>query len=127
MAMRIAMTILGAMLYVSVVRLLAAAAQPFCSRRPAYNTVGRLPYCAACFFSCAAGALDQLGLKLFLVSTVPAAFGGSSGLLWVDSFFTSKPAGLTLPVRRQPSWWIAAAAFGLFYIVVVGRGIHFKH
>jgi hypothetical protein len=125
-ALRIAMTILGAALYIRGAPS-RGAVQPFCSRRPAYNTVGRLPYCAACFFSCAAGALDPLGLKLFLVSTIPAAFGGSSGLLWADSFFTSEPAGLTLLVCRQLTWWIAAAALGLFYIVLVGRGIRFAH
>ena len=83
--LRIVMTGFGAGLYVLVVRQLAVAVHPHCPSRPDYNTVGRLPYYAACLFSCAAGALDPLGLKLFLVSTVPAAFGGSSGLMWADA------------------------------------------
>ena len=65
-ALRIAMTIFGAALYVSVARLLAVAVWPFCSHRPIYNVVGRLPYYAACLFSCSAGVLDPLGVKLFL-------------------------------------------------------------
>ncbi len=126
-ALRIAMTIFGAALYVSVVRLLAVAVSPFCSQRSTYNTVGRLPYWAACIFSCAAGAFDPLGLKLFLVSTVPAAFGGSSGLIWANSLLPSKKAESTLLVCRQPIWWIVAAVLGLSYIVILGRGIRFKH
>src|SRR3984885_2120903 len=39
-ALRIAMTILGAALYVSVVRLLAIGMWPFCLDRPAYNVIG---------------------------------------------------------------------------------------
>ncbi len=125
--LRIAMTIFGAVLYVFVVRVLAAAVLPFCSNRSDYNVTGRLPYVAACLFSCAAGSLDPLGLKLFLLATFPAAFGGSSGLLWADSFFPRKPAERTLLVSRQPIWWITATVFGLAYIVIVGRGIKFAH
>ena len=125
--LRIVMTIFGAALYVSLVRLLAVAVRPFCSRRPDYNTVGRLPYCAACLFSCAAGLFDPLGLKLFLVTTVPAAFSGSSGLLWANGFLPAKPAERALLVSADPAWWIAAAVLGLSYIVIVGRGIRFAH
>jgi hypothetical protein len=121
------MTIFGAVLYVFVVRLLAIAVRPFCLRRSTYNTVGRLPYYAACLFSCAAGALDPLGLKLFFLSTVPAAFGGSSGLMWADSFLPAEPPERALLVSPQPAWWIAAAVIGLAYIVILGRGIQFAH
>jgi len=121
--LRIIMTIFGAGLYVLAVRQLALALEPYCPSRPDYNTVGRLPYYAACLFSCAAGALDPLGLKLFLLSTVPAAFGGSSGLMWADSLLPRKPGGLALVVRRQPAWWLAAAVLGSAYILLVGPGI----
>lgn len=126
-ALRILMTTFGVALYVAAVRLLAVAVGPFCSDRRAYSIVGRLPYCAACLFSCAAGALDPLGLRLFLVSTVPAAFGGSSGLLWADSLLPPKRVERTLFVCRQPAWWIAAAVLGVSYVVIVGRGIQFAH
>ncbi len=127
LALRIAMTLFGAALYVYVVRLLAIAVRPFCPNHATYNTIGRLPYYAACLFSCAAGVFDPLGLKLLLLSTIPAAFGGSSGLMWADSFLPSKPPEHILLVRRQPAWWIAAAVLGIAYIVVVGRGIRFAH
>ena len=123
LALRVSMTIFGAALYVSVVRLLAVAVRPFCSTRSAYNVVGRLPYSGACLFSCAAGSLDPLELKLFLVSTVPAAFGGSSGLMWADSLLPQKLTEGPLLVLRQPEWWIAAAMVGLSYVLIIGRGI----
>ncbi len=123
--LRITMTIFGVALYVAVVRLLAVAVRPFCPNRGTYNLVGRLPYLAAGVFSCAAGVFDPLGLKLLFVSTIPAAFGGSSGLLWADSLLPNRPARVPFRVHRQPAVWIAAAGIGVAYIVVLGRGIRF--
>jgi len=125
--LRVIMTISGAALYVFVVRLLAVAVKPFCPERSTYNDVGRLPYYAACLFSCAAGALDPLGLKLFFVSTVPAAFGGSSGLMWADSLMPARQTEEALSVCRQPAWWVVAAILGISYIFFIGRGIRFAH
>jgi len=125
-ALRIGMSVFGVGLYVLAVRLLAVLIRPFSPDRPTYNIVGRLPYCAACLFSCAAGALDPLGLKLFLVSTVPAAFGGSSGLLWADSLMPRAAPELKLVVQRAPAWWIAAVILGICYLVFLGRGIQFS-
>ena len=79
-------------LYVLVAWLLAIAVQPFCAARATYNVIGRLPYLASCIFSCAAGIFDPLGIKLLLVSTIPAAFGGSSGMLWLDGMILSAAA-----------------------------------
>jgi hypothetical protein len=126
-AWRIGMTIFGLALYVLVARLLAVTIRPFCAQRSMYNTVGRLPYLAACFFMCAAGAFDPLGLNLFLVSTVPGSFGGSSGMLWLDSMMPREEPAQSLFVRRQPAWWICAGAFAIAFIATVGRGINFPH
>ena len=97
----------------------------FAPDEAAYNTVCRIPYYAACLFSCAAGALDPLGLKVFFLSTVPAAFGGLSGLMWADSRMPKTPAERNLLVHRSPGWWIAAMVVGASYIIVLGRGIEF--
>lgn len=125
--LRAAMLLLGAGLYYLAARVLAISVHPFCAQRSAYNTVGRLPYLASCLFNCAAGAFDPLGLKLFLVSTVPGTFGGSSGLLWLDSLMSRGAARQPLIVARQPGWWIAAALFAAAYIAIVGRGINLSH
>jgi hypothetical protein len=124
-ALRIGMTVFGAVMYFLAVWLLAVSVRRFVADRRTYNVVGRLPYCAAALFSCAAGALDPLGIKLLLVSTIPAAFGGSSGLLWADSLLPRTTAGRTLLVRRQIAWWFAAAILGGSYIAFIGRGIRF--
>lgn len=124
-ALRIGMTIFGAGLYIVTVWLLAVAVHPFIADRGTYKTVGRIPYCAACLFSCAAGVLDPLGFKLLFVSTIPAVFGGSSGLLWADSLMPRTPAEHQLRVHQNRAWWVAAVVLGTGYIVVVGRGMHF--
>ena len=129
-ALRVGMSIFGAVLYCFVVKVIASLLQPFCPNRTEYrslyNTVGRLPYYAACAFYCLAGAFDPLGLQLLFLSTIPAAFGGNSGLMWADSFLprTSSSTGHLLVVSRQPAWWIAATVLGLTYILVLGRGVH---
>jgi hypothetical protein len=126
-ALRIGMTLLGAVSYVLVVRLLAVSVRPFVTDRRTYNTVGRLPYYATGLFACAAGAFDPLGVKLLLVSTIPAAFGGPSGLLWADSLLPRTMTGRTFLVGRQIEWWIAAVIVGGSYIAFLGRGIQFGH
>ena len=129
--LRAVMSLFGAFLYFVVVKVIARNLQPFCpdktEYRSLYNTVGRLPYYAACAFYCLAGAFDPLGFQLFLLSTVPAAFGGNSGLMWADSLLpqSSEATGERLIVSRGPAWCIAAGVVGLAYILILGRGIHF--
>ena len=125
--LRVGMTLFGAGLYLLVVRVLAITVRVFTPDRATYNVTGRLPYYAACVFSCAAGALDPLGLKLFFMSTVPAALGGSSGLMWADLLMPRAEPEKKLVVGRAPAWWIAAAVLGICYIVFLGRGIEFSH
>jgi hypothetical protein len=125
--LRVGMSLFGAGSYFVAVRLLAVGIRPFVAERRTYNVVGRLPYLAACLFSCAAGLLDPLGLKLLFVSTIPAAFGGASGMLWADQLMPRKAPAEPLEVQTAPGWWIAALLLGGCYIVFLGRGIHFAH
>jgi hypothetical protein len=125
--LRIGMTLVGAAAYVGVVRLLAVTVRPFVDATRTYNTVGRLPYYAAGLFSCAAGLLDPLGLQLLFLSTIPAAFGGSSGLMWADNLMPKAVPEQPFIVERQPAWGIAAIILGGCYIFFLGRGIQFAH
>jgi hypothetical protein len=127
MALRVGMTTFGAALYVLVARLVAISVRPFVPDRSAYNAVGRLPYCAAGLFSCAAGIFDPLGINILFVSTIPAAFGGSSGLLWADGLMPRAVPEQKLVIHRDRLWWIAAVVLGSGYIVILGRGIAFTH
>lgn len=127
-ALRTAMAITGALLYVLFLRILVLNLRPFCPTRAAYNTMGRLPYYAACVFMCVAGALDPLGFKLMLISTIPASFGGLSGFLWGDAFLRGRPApAQVLFVRRSIALEITAAVLGLAFLLTVARGIEFHH
>ncbi|HKF47920.1 MAG TPA: hypothetical protein VKB38_11235 [Terracidiphilus sp.] len=127
-ALRTAMAVTGAMLYVVFLRLLIRDLRPFCPERSFYNTVARLPYLAACIYMCIAGALDPLGWKLMLLSTLPAWFGGLSGLLWGDVFLIGQPApAQPLTIRRSPVVIIAAAVLGLAFLFVVAPGVEFHH
>lgn len=130
-ALRIAMSFFGAALYLVVIKLIARRLQPFCpdrtQHRSLYNTVGRLPYYAACAFYSLAGAFDPLGIKLLLLSTIPAAFGGNSGLMWADSFLPAVSSEPPIIVTRAPAWWVAACVIGTAYILILGRGITFTH
>ena len=126
-ALRTGMTVFGFVLYVLMVRLLAVSVRPFVPDRPTYNVAGRLPYYAAGIFSCVAGMLDPLGLKLLFVSTIPAAFGGSSGLLWASELMPRATPERELTVHRAPLWWVAAGVVGTCYIVFLGRGVQFTY
>jgi len=125
-ALRIAMASTGALAYVVFLRMLMRELRPFCPDRGTYNTVGRLPYCAACVFMCIAGAFDPMGIKLILISTVPAHFGGLSGLLWGDVFLRGLPAPQQmLTVRRSIPLWITAILLGAAFVALLGGGIDF--
>jgi hypothetical protein len=133
LALRIAMSLFGAALYYFVVVWMMRLLRPFCPTdtytTSHYNTLARLPYYAACAFYCLAGAFDPLGIKLLLISTIPAAFGGNSGFMWADSVLSRTPSLTTPPliITRQPAWSIAAILIGIPYILILGRGISFTH
>ncbi|HUK88623.1 MAG TPA: hypothetical protein VLT85_13225 [Terriglobales bacterium] len=125
-ALRAAMALLGAVLYVVCVRRLAVALRPFVATHAEYNTLARLPYLAACVFYCIAGAFDPLGVRLLLLSTIPAAFGGISGLLWADVFLPRTTPTQPLAIKASSAWVWTAIVFGGAFVVVLGRGIEFK-
>jgi len=126
LALRIALSLVGVVLYYLSVRAIAATVTPFAPDSAAYNVAGRLPYWAGGIFQCIAGLLDPLGWRLLLIATIAAAFGGNSGLLWANAFLPSTTTSETLTVGRSPAWWIAAALLGGAYIFIVGPGIHFR-
>jgi hypothetical protein len=109
------------------VKLIARGIRPFMASDKEYNTLARLPYFAACVFYCVAGAFDPLGIKLLFISTIPAAFGGLSGLLWANSFVPRTAPEKPLAVAPSRALWITAAIFACAFVVILGRGIEFRH
>ncbi len=126
-AWRIIMAICGAALYVSFLRLIAMEIHPFLKRRRDYNSLARLAYCAACATDCIAGAFDPLGVKLLLISTIPAVFGGFSGLLWADVFLPKFSVERPLIVKPARALWVAAIVIVALFVGVLGRGVEFRH
>jgi len=124
--LRIAMSIFGLAFYIVSVKIIARGVRPFLADMKEYNTVARLPYLAACIFYCIAGAFDPLGIQLLFLSTIPAAFGGLSGLLWADSFVPRTAPEKPLAVAPSRVLWVTAAIFAVAFVVVLGRGIEFK-
>lgn len=126
-ALRVGMAIVGALLYVGAVRWIAGCLQPFVADRREYNTVGRMAYVTACAVDCVAGAFDPLGVHLLLISTIPAVFGGFSGLLWADVFLEKTAVDNPLRVQRSVAWWVAVVIVAGLFIGVLGPGVNFKH
>ena len=126
-ALRIGMTVFGAGLYVLVVRLLAVSVSTFFALTGRRTTPWDASHITQHAFSVVLLGLRPSGLKLLFVSTIPAAFGGSSGLMWADSLLPPAVAEGRLLVQRKPVWWIAAVVLGIAYIVVLGRGLQIAH
>jgi hypothetical protein len=126
-AWRIIMSVFGAALYVSFLRLIAMELHPFMASRHDYNTLARLAYVAACALDCIAGAFDPMGVKLLLISTIPAVFGGFSGLLWADVFLPKFYVEQPLTVRPSRALWVTAAVIAALFVGVLGRGVEFRH
>ena len=68
-----------------------------------------------------------MGIKLFFLSTVPAVFGGLSGLLWGDVFLPRTPAAQPLVLPQSRLLWITAIILGCAFILTLGRGLEFNH
>jgi hypothetical protein len=85
-----------------------------------------VPYLVGGTTSVLSGMLNPLGLKIMLISSVAAAFGGASLLAW---FFPQQAAreksgeAPAMGVARSVGWMVAAGiAFALF-VGVLGRGV----
>jgi hypothetical protein len=124
--LRIAMSIFGLVFYMISVSIIARGIRPFMASPQEFNTLSRQPYFAACIFYCIAGAFDPLGIKLLFISTIPAAFGGLSGLLWGDKYVPHSAPEKPLAVTPSRALWVTAAIFACAFVAIMGRGIEFR-
>jgi hypothetical protein len=125
--LRIVMSVFGLAFYIFSAWLIARGARSFMAADSEYNTVSRLPYFAACIFYCIAGAFDPLGIQLLFLSTIPAAFGGLSGLVWADKYVPRTAPEKPLTVTPSRALWVTATVFGCAFVAILGRGIEFRH
>jgi hypothetical protein len=126
-AMRILMALFGAILYVSFLRLIAMEVHPFLASQGDYSALARWPYLVACAVDCLAGAFDPMGVRLLLISTIPAVFGGFSGLLWANVFLPKFCVNSPLTVQRSVALWVLAVIVAGLFVGVLGPGVVFRH
>ncbi|HEY2743100.1 MAG TPA: hypothetical protein VGL86_00695, partial [Polyangia bacterium] len=92
------------------------------------RTLTLVPYLAGGCSSLLSGALNPLGLKIMLISSVAAAFGGASLLAW---YFPARAlrdrdgAPPTLGITRSIGWIVAGAIALAIFVGVFGRGFRF--
>lgn len=130
---RIVEIVAGAGLYFVVApALLWPGLQPFvgagADREARARTLTLVPYLAGGTTSVLSGALNPLGWKIMLISSVAAAFGGTSLLAWYFGLRASRqPAGAppSLGIARCRAWLVAAAIALAIFIGVLGRGLRF--
>jgi hypothetical protein len=118
--LRAAMVIGGVALYVAFAWRQARAIVDYA---PDVLALWIIPYLAAAGIECLAGAFDPLGMQLFLLSTIPATFGGSSGFTWAHRFVADAPGPRTRVVARKPALWIIAVVVGIAYVAILGPGV----
>jgi hypothetical protein len=69
---------------------------------------------------CISGAFNPHGPLLIAISAAAASFGGTSGLLWMDSFV---PPGGERVVQRNVSWIAAGVITAIIFIAILGPSI----
>jgi hypothetical protein len=82
-----------------------------------------LPYVAGALVAVLAGWFDPAGSELFWRSTVPANFGGTSGLAWGHWYAGKIDVPGERVVARVPALWLLAATVALVHVAIDGPGI----
>lgn len=69
--------------------------------------------------------MNPLGIQLMWESALPATAGADSGLFWLQYYIPRQPVPERKPevIARSYSWIFLAAALGIVFVVVLGRGI----
>ena len=131
---RILLVVISVVLYYVSLELLAYAIRPFCcAGQPAalqrLRRVTLIPYLAALGIACLAGAFNPSGWTRIFTSALPAA-AAAFGLTQMDHFSRAtahdpevQAAG---PVARSYPWIATACLVVVFFVGVLGPGLHFK-
>jgi hypothetical protein len=134
-AWRIALVIVGAVLYAWFVWICVCELLPLLGSDPRerWREARRLAltaYLAGGALSCAAGLLNPIGMVLVAVSAAAASLGGTSGLAWMWELIRN-PALPEPPVHvgvvgRRPAWIAAGAIVAAVFIARLGPGVRFR-
>jgi hypothetical protein len=117
---RAAMAVAGAAAYGFTMWRMARALRDYA---PDTFALWILPYLAGGAVQSLAGMLDPDGLQLFVQSTIPGTFGGTSGLLWGRHYTGKVDEPRERVVARVPAVWLVALIVAAVHIGIDGPGI----
>jgi hypothetical protein len=132
-AVRAALTLIGAGLYLAFIRLSLLQLQEFVGvegqRAKLSKILCLLPYFAGGLSYVVASLLSPVGVNVLLISAVAASFGGTSALAWMYHLaekhrFQLAPTAMKSQALSIP-WVSAATVLTLFFVIVLGRSISF--
>jgi hypothetical protein len=87
-----------------------------------------IPYLTHGVLLTVAGLFNPVGMFLVAISAMAASFGGSSGLLWMGSLQRDDrippPPQDGAAIEKSWAWIGTATVVGLFFVFVLGRGVH---
>jgi hypothetical protein len=90
------------------------------------RTLAWTPYVAEGALAGLAGILNPAGLFYVIASALPSTLGANAGMLSLPSLMRgwkrNQPEPVP-PIPRSRGWIAAAIAVGLFFVVVLGRGV----
>jgi hypothetical protein len=132
--LRVSEVLAGALLYFYVApRLLWPGLAPFVGgggdRERRARLLTLLPYLVGGATALASGALNPLGIRIMLISSVAAAFGGASLLAWYFPIHAARrpsAAPPSLGLARSHAWIAAAVVALALFVGVFGRGLRFS-
>jgi hypothetical protein len=133
--LRVAIVLLGTMLYVAVYWLAAKELQRFLGRdssakRSRALKLTLVPYLAGGLAFCIAGSFNPVGMKLVLSSAAAASFGGTAGLAWLMPWVcamrdSGQPPRFAVEMKRNWGWTAGGVASGVVLIFLLGQGVKF--
>lgn len=126
---RVGLVVLGVVSYYLSMLVVASQLRAFLpdeavSRR--VRTLAWTPYLAEGVLAGFAGILNPAGLFYVIASALPSTLGANAGMLSLPSLMRgwkrNQPEPVA-PISRSGGWIAVAIVVGLFFVVVLGRGV----
>lgn len=134
-ALRVLLTVLGAVSYWAVVRYSLRAIQPLVGASSDRASLTKIlclgPYFTGGLLYVVAGSLNPISFSLVLISAAAASFGGTSALTWMhdlpDKWGWDKSATSLVSAKVSLPWVLSALLVAAVYVLVLGPSIILQH
>jgi hypothetical protein len=122
---RAGMIVVGALLYLTTVRLTAAELAPLAHPPARVRTIILTAWLTAGALACATAALDHHPLAAILRHAAPQSLANSIGLLFVPRLTAKMPISndIATPIASSRAWVVAAGIAAATSIILLGPGI----